>query len=746
MRGAAALCALALAATLRAAGDSADFLLTPYRLRDGAVAANPSTSTITFGGPSDFVADRDGWAVFGERAYARPSGVALRKEGAGTLRKAFAPAERVAYVEVVCGTAATGARGKEASLSLRLADDVPAQTLAFVTPETEDGRTTVTFRLDPAAEADYLELASGPDCGVIFEVARVRWAEAPPPLAAAWAVPEAVTAGETFLCALNALSGGSGAYLRATWRFDGEERTLTGEALLDAVAFQAPTADGTHTVSLEVEDSSGATFAQEIPVRVRPFAPPRAVAADAITRTGFRLTWEAPAPGLTPEAYEVSVRDVLDGSAASADFAPLWASAGEGVWETVDPLGLDAATEGLACEGCVIETPEGWEGTLSVRTDGAAAWQTLLGIGGAHLRFDVEAGRGRTLQVRAEAEAPPAALTLRLTRSGRYAEARLPTKGQARVWSAEGLPPGREVRVSLGAAYRLDDGRAVTIYADELAVALAPIPPLGLANEPRWESLYLTWPAGAAADGLTATLTFRATCGLPQTLPPGLYLTRAYLSGGEVPAGKAIVLTNTTDRDIVLDGTAYTFEAWRAGAAEPKVWDFHLLDEADERICPTVPARGELVLAHSRYLPLEVRPGVGTFGGAALNFTEDYTLTLLRDGVPVNALTPVRNAIVRLPADSLEGAVSHPLQAGLATLPALYDPWVDFSETRTLEAVTLTPDSAYYGYGNILSRRPKEATRIWAEAVVRQGEGRSETVSAVIWEESPRRGFRLRLR
>ena len=751
-------CALLGAASLRADGDSGDFLLTPMRLKDKEIVANDPTATITFGGDSDIITERGGWYCLGKAGYARLYGVGMRKNGEGTLRKDLDPAERVAYVEVVVGAASASNRGKEAALTLQLADDEPAQTLTFATPGEEGAQTTLAFRFDPAVEADYLALRSGPECGVIFEVARVAWAGASPGLAATWTVPGEVEAGADFLCSVNAITGGSGAYARVTWRFQGVTQTLLAAEgdLFAPVTFQAPAQDGDFTVTLEVEDSAGALLTQEIPVRVRPFSPPRNVAAEAVSRTGFRLTWEAPATGLTPEAYDIRVLDALHGESATVTLAPIWARESEGLWETVDPIALDAWAQGLECKACTLGTPAGWEGSLQVRTDSDGDWRSLLGLGDLHASFDLPAGAGRTLRVRAKGEEPPPRLTLSFQRRGEYLDVSLPTEGALRAYDVAGLPPGHTVRVELAARYRLNDGSLLTVSADPLSVALGAVPPLGLKADPSWETLALTWPEGAAEDGLTATLTFRAECPVAQTLPPGLYLTRVYLTGKtdaepDLSAGKAVVLSNTSDQDIPLNGEADNYALVIEKDGEQTGWDFHLSGEEGEWVYPlVVPAHGELVIAHTKYPPLEMREGVVSYGGNALNFTDAHTVWLQHAGAIVNTLTPVKNAVVRLRADSLDDTLRAPLHAGLDTLPALYDPWATFTETRTLDSRTVTPDSPTYGYGNILAARPPEATRLWVEAVVHEGSGRSEATSATLWEAEPetegRRGFRLILR
>lgn len=757
----AAIGAFGWALALCAAGDSADFLLTPEKISGGEIVPNTGKG-IKLGSASDPKREaRDGWYGVDGTSYcmARAGGVGLRKNGGSTLRKDFAEPERVAYVAVTCRTQSKSNLGKEASLSLRLADDEPAQTQTFETPAAVEASVTVTFRFDPAVEADCLALSSGADCGVIFEVARVIWEAEAPELAATFSVPEDVLAGETFLCALATLEGGAGEYARVTWRFEGQERTLlaaAGDDLMEAVAFTAPYTDGDTSVTVEVEDAAGTVKTWACPLHITPYAPPRDVTVRDVTRTGFRLTWEMPATGLTPVAYTIRVIDELYGTTGEALAAPAWLQEAETRWVVGEVWDLSAAAAGMACATCFLETDPAWKGVLSVRLAGEADWKPLVNIGGMHLGFDLPAAERVALELRAEGEEPPAWVRAQLPRVGNvYCDVALPTDAQRRDYTVTGLPPGRTVVVTLGAQCELNDGRRVTSNADAIAVTLEALPTLGLSADTRFEQVYFQWPEGAAEAGHTATVSFHAEVALPQATPPGLYLTRVYLTDKSAGGtGKAIALTNTTDATISLDGNRYTLLATNTESAKTSEWDFHLTDdETGDWVYPiTVPARGEVVIAHTRYQPLEMRAGVYLYGGPALNFTPAYTLTLLRDGAPVNSLAPVQNAIVRQPGDDLAAApVATPVLSGMTTLSMLYDPWTRFTETRQLQARIYTPDDSYEGYGNLLDILPADATRLWVRAILHDGGADSAAATLTLWEKQPlvrdeRPGFRLILR
>ena len=765
--------ALAGAALCRASGDSGDLLATPF-LKDGS--PNRDAATIQLGKGSDpkTAAERDGWhSAAGGTCYARKTGVALGRKGGGILRRDLPEPERVGAVTVTCGAETESHRDQEATLVLALDETGEAWTRTFRTPAEAAGETEVSFILDPTVEATKIELRSGPDCGTIFEVRRVRWDAAPPPITPDADVPGIVAANETFTCSLVGATGGTGRYVRAEWAFQGETRvaeaapdaegTLDLAALKCPVSFTAPRYVGDYPLTLTVTDDAGAVGERVYVIRVSEFAPPTAITVSAITRTGFAVSWEAGRTGLAPIRTDLAVRDVRDARPVSAEIALTdWTQEDDARWALAGPIDLMPWTEGVAlAAGAVLEIP-GWGGSAEYAL-GDGAWRPLLTLGGGLFGgLSVRAGEtALRLRVAAdEAAGPPTLARLSATLSAPLATVTHSADGQRRDHTFAGLPAAATLSLQISLVYRDSEGTLVAVAADPVEVRLLPVPPIAgwrLAEASR--ILTLTWPEGARADGLTVALDFRAECDVAHDLPPGLYLTRVchHAANASRGTGKAIALTNTSDAPIALDGNTYSLLLTRASGTQA-TWDFHLLADDGDWVYPlVVPAHGERVLANRSSPILDLREeAVPCPSVPPLNFAAGATLTLLRDGAPVtvggaeNAIVAAGNAVSRLPADALAAPLTLAIADAATTLPALYAPWVAFRETRTLSSQTLpSPDASRVRYGEILDALPASARRAWVEVTVLQGDARSEPVVIDLWarpDAAPRPGFRLRLR
>lgn len=727
------LLGLLLAPFLRADGDTGALLATPERLKGGELVPNAASSTIRLGSESDpLTGKRDGWsALNGAFCYARATGVGLRAEGQSVLWRPFEEPETVSTVTVVCGAESNGSRGEPLALTLSLGDrEIATQT--FTIEEAGEAR-TVTFTF-PATEATDLRLSNAGE--KVFEVQRVSWYADLPPIEATIAVGGA-TVGDILTCSVSACTGGSGEYVRALWTFNGLSSAPVTD-LQTVVSFPCPARDGTYELTLEVVDTLGnsRTFTRD--VRVYGFTPP-APTVSAVTRTGFTLTWDRPASGVTPEAFSVSVSR---SGRLDVTLTPGWIRSGK-AWLT-PPLTLDDALDGLDADLILLTIPADWQGALKVLVGDAPAWRTLFNVTpGLFSGFSLSPGQ--TFRLRAEGDAPPDALAFTAATGRTFWKREVPADGHRAEATVDGLPPGATVRVAVSARFRDADGILIAGDCPSFDVELLPIPRPVAALDGAGR-IHFDWDALGLAPGETLALSLSLFAEVPAqaALPPGLYLTRILLTQSK--AAKAIALTNTSPADIPLDG-AYTLTYGKYD------WDFYVKDAAGKDVHSlVVPAHGDLVIVSNQYRPADLREDVAFGTANALRYMKDAgPVTLLRDGAPVNALLPVMDAVVRLPADSLSGAAATPAAQDDPALDALYDPWPQPTPvTERLYARTLAPGTDTFTPGPYLSKRPAAATRVWAELRTLLDGGASEPLLIDLWARetlsAPKPGFRLRLR
>lgn len=731
---------LSLAPLLHADGDSGELLATPERYKDGELVPNTASATIRLGSGSDpLVGKRDGWAALGGAyCYARLTGVGLRGNGKSVLCRPFEEPETVSYVSVVCGAESKSSIGEPLALTLSLGTrEVETQYFTL----TEAGETqTLTFAFKPI-EASDLRLSNDGD--KTFEVRRVSWYADLPPITVDVAItPSTVdgiiqcSVGGTIRCSVTSCTGGSGTYVRARWIFNGATSSAI-ENLQSIATFTVPDREDTYPLSLEIVDDQGNSKTFSYTVNVVADATASHPAVTNITRTGFTLSWDRPTSGLTPE--EFAVRVTRSGK-LDVTLTPEWSAAGTG-WRT-DAFLLDDALDGLDAQTVCVVVPKTWAGNLKYSVNNAP-WKDLeRPMEGFFFGFNLSPKQ--TISFFTEADEPPASLKLSATLSHTYADKKIPLEGQKLIYPFTDLPAGKTFDVSITSYTRQNDGTLTTKSID-LPVTLLPIPrpaaTLDGANR-----IHFNWDDLDFNEDETPTISLRLFAEVPAEtiLAPGLYLTRVLLTQDK--AAKAIALTNTSDSPISLDGKDYILIYGKYS------WDFYINDEDGKKAYPlVVPAHDDLIIVANQYRPTDLREGVAfATANAIRNMKDAGPVTLLRDGTLINSITPVMDAVVRLPADSLTGATTTPAAQADATIDALYDPWPQAVPTATaFYEGTYTSDNIYLSLSALPVTRPEGATRVWAELRTCLDGAESEPQILELWavpSGTPRPGFRLRLR
>ena len=575
--------ALGLAALARASGDTGALLATPNKLDLGGLAPNEAASSIRLGGDKDpYTANRPQWHSLDDAhyCYARRDGVGLRTEGKSVLVGELGLPEQIAYVAVTCGVASASNVGKALALTLTAGSTVSSK------PFTVDelGRTrTVIFTFSPKVEADELHLSNAGEA--IFEVHRVEWRATVPSIAPDVSFYREVSPGETLFCTVDDCTGGSGDYAVA-WAFNGERRAPTDD-FRTLVRFVAPSAPGDYPLTLTVQDTLGNRFTQTYEVRVRSFNPARELGVSAVTRTGFSLTWERPLGVLTAEDFAVTVEDAAGGD-YSATFRPTWTRQGSAwVSDPIDPAG---EAGGGALSDLVVNVAGIGLGDYLEACPESGAWAPLSGAGGIFFGLALAPGEG--FRLRTDAAEPPVSVTLRGTRADILWERVVKAMGQRLEAEVTGLPAGREVAVSVRARFRRDDRSLVAGAPLSARVSLLPVPIPKATHG--GGAIVFDWAAygDTLAENPAIRLDFYAETPAEGGSEPGLYLTRAFLTGNagkgglKLSAAKAVALTNTTGRDIALDGGNYSLRLTSASTGKHSFWDFSLKDDAGEKTYP----------------------------------------------------------------------------------------------------------------------------------------------------------------
>ena len=754
------------AVILRADGDSQDFLLTPTKYDDSTVppteVENDNGATFGFSSPLCVKRpeSRDGWGDGGEdRCYAKRDGVGLRKNRASALLKTFDQPDFITYVAVtVAVTTDTAANDKSLTLELAVRDDLAPVSQAFSFKGIgKDVPMTLIFTFEEGVNAEYLRLQNA-DEGNLFIVSRVVWKWRPPGIQATLSVPDTVRVGMPVRCSLAELSGGSGTYSRATFTF--ADQTITQEPVTPglSVSFLAPELDGYYPLSVTVWDDLGASGTFTETIHVLPYSPPRNLRVTDVTRTGFTLEWDI--VGVSPTEYRISAAGVPASETVSPRWRPEWTERGEACFVTREPLKLATWMQGAKASG-FLQAGD-WNGGLEVSFDGVT-WKPLHRFGDLYLSLSVPASESQEMWVRATGEMAPPTLTPVLTVRRVYQQIIKEADGQRRTATFEGLPPGSTMQTVVSLCYLTGAGEELLVDSEPLTVELEPIPPFTSAM---WADgvLTLTWPDDPQA--VAGEFVVYAEREVPHTLPPGLYLTRTCFTAskdteGETSgfsAGKGFVLTNTTAEPIHLDGKNYSLKYAKEGDSTRHWYFTHAVKDPETGEVETthpfvVPAKGELFFSHSSYAIPEVREGV--VSASIPNFTPEYTLTLLHNAEPVNAMGCATNAVCRLEEDCLDRVVTTPLFAGALDMSPFYDAWTHFSDVEYHRTLGLSKTSGnltqMYLDPKTLVQDMEGICRIWAECVILDGPFRSEPLTVELWRAEsvpPRKGhgFRLRLR
>lgn len=719
-----------------------------------------------FSGASDSASGKDwtgqdGWTnAFNKACRARITGVAIAppKATGGQSGMKYAweagDSETIAQITVTCiaSTDAASKASKTHTLGVSLNGAEPLTAGLCFDGELNTPR-DLTFRLEAPATVSTLTITNETASGsTLFEVCAVSWQAAFPGIEATFVAPGKVTISSSLSVSLQTLTGGSGSYTDIVFSFNGETARVEGT---EVVTFQAPDRDGIFPLTLTVTDSFGETavFTQEI--AVVPRTGPTGLTASEITRRSFTLSWDRPV-GSGVTSYIVRV-DPVSSSKQSEALSPVWKTTAAG-WEMESPFNLAPLVTGLPVASIYLILDQ-WSGSpLHYSFDGGETWGTLSSaVASRWILADVPTDVS-SLLLRTPAAEPPETVTPVISFRN-IAEQELDAAGLERTLTFSDLPAGSSLQVTVTAVYQKNGGTTTDVGSDPLQVDLLPIPPFAsVVTESSFRVLTLAWPTGdweltgncliagtriPAAD-LTDDLCLSRVC-----------FTRNTAACNALSAGKAIAISNLSSRPVALDGS-FTCTITKAAedGGEPTVytWDFAVESDEGVRSYPyVVPAGGELLFRAAAYGLPDLREGVIPVSTAMLkNLTDNYTVTLLKNGTVCNTLIPRENAVVRLSETSLEEMEVFAITNEMQTLDAFYTPWGTSIETEILDIRTFTSGTGYaqFSYAAYLQDAARWRT-ISAICYLTDAFSRSEETVVTLYEtpaESEAPGYRLLLR
>ncbi len=593
----------------------------------------------------------------------------------------------------------------------------------------------------------------------LIDIQTIAYRTAYAPISVSSAVPTSVNRGDTFYCALEEITGGTYDYVAALWSFNGEAQYPDSNNLFETVAFTAPMEDGIYTIKLDVEDSAGTVATFSYPLEVRPYARAINLSASQISKSGFELAWKLPG-GASPEYFRVNIKPQDFEGTRTLTFTPTWHTV-EGettTWELDNPLPLQSLRDGTEVLNAYLTTEE-WEGDAFYQLADSTTWTDTIVSGKIIFLPTTDSD----VNLRLVTETPPESFTLTITLSPWVVNMTVETGSGERSTSIDGLTAGSTYEVYVTTVYKRDDGTPASYQSSPLTVTTEAIPTFKSyslsTSSPR---ITLTWPDDAA--DLPAQLTFWAEMKKTADLPPGLYLSRVYLTGDDgdvhLDRTKALVLTNTSDAPIALDGS-YILRATRertaaeiaAGKTSPVLakWDFSLKVEGKATYPYTIPAKSELLIFAQRYTypdPLPTQPrAITTTAAAVANLTPDYTLTLCHEDLDIHTLTPTLNAVVRLVSDNLNSTETTTVSAD-DTLPSeLLASWVIPNETQCCASRVVYPynKQARITYSTWM---PSETSllRFWMEGYLFDETGSSQVLTVPLYTRPNAAGYRFRIR
>lgn len=757
--------ALALLATL---------CLLPLSLRAGETVvsfANAGTSNI-----GSSWAGTNNWAnLTAKPAKARINGIGLAPAassgGQSGMVATFDPPEEMVSLAVTCMASGTTVAKATHLLGVRLnGGELLTAELAF--PDSAVGTpVTLTFPFTEKQRVTTLALTNetAKNSG-LFEVNAVSWQSDFAPITANYTCKRACNVGDTLYVALSGCTGGSGVYTRFRWRFNGQEQVTEDYAA--SCRFTAPMEEGTLPLELEVTDSLGtvATFSWDI--TVRPYISATNLTCSNLTYTGMTVSWEQPLPYAVND-YLVRISHAFSRNIEQM-FTPTWVREGN-AWQLAEPIDLTDVIDGRDFSAYLV--PFYWQGDgFEVSTDGGTTWCATSCLPSTPPRYLLcraleDGSRANTfpptlasILLRTTAETPPDFFRLHVNLSTSLIAAKsLPAESNAlEVTFHENedddlLPAGKPLSVVVLTHYLTDSGKILAKQSSTLKVTLPEVPPMASA-ERLGDCLCLTWPEEAPNLAAEVDITERSLT--PTDGLPNLALTRLYFTGNatseggeELPAGKAIVLTNTTSRPIALDGS-YTFTITKAETSTAYTWDFSLTEtnEAGEKIKTypyTVPAGGEVLFYASAYnAPTNSETFEHVFGAstsALRNLNTSYTATFAHNGETIATFTPQFNTILRLRPNDPSTQSAYPVTATDITHPALYIPWHTlYQDTPRLTTSVTGPNTNLFLSG--LLADPGDAQSIRATIRLRDGNSYSSPLTLTLWErETPKAGFRFLL-
>ena len=713
-----------------------------------------------------------------KKAKARINGIGLAPPsssngGQSGMKATFDPPESMVSLAVTCMASGTTAAKAKHLLGVRL-NGGELLTAEFAFPESAvDTPVTLTFSFAEKQAVETLAITNETAKGSnLFEVNAVSWQSDFAPITANYTCKRTCNVGETFYVALSGCTGGSGVYTRFRWRFNGQEQVTEDYAA--SCRFTAPMEEGTLPLELEVTDSLGtvATFSWDI--TVRPYIKAANLTCSNLSRTGMTVSWEQPLPYAVTD-YLVRVSYASSRSIEQM-FTPTWVREGN-AWQLAEPIDLTDIIDGRDFTAYLV--PFYWQGDgFEVSTDGGTTWCATTCFSFTtprHLFYRALENGSRTttfppthasILLRTTAETPPDFFRLYVNLpTSLIASKVLPAESNALEVTFHDsedddlLPAGKPLSVVVLTRYLTDSGTFISKQSPTLQVTLPEVPPMAAA-ERFGNFLCLTWPKDATT--LPAKVTFFKRAPKPTDGLPALALSRLYFTGNatseggeQLPAGKAIVLTNTTGRPIALDGS-YTFTITKAETSTAYTWDFSLTEtnEAGEKIKTypyTVPAGGEVLFYASAYdAPIDSETFEHAFGvsaSALRNLNTTYTATFARNGEAIASFTPQFNTILRLRPNDPTTQTAYPVTSSDPTHPALYLPWF----TRYAESVlrqtfvNASGSSALLAIASLLAD-PGDAEAIWATIRLREGNSYSTPLTLTLWErETPKAGLRFLL-
>lgn len=600
---------------------------------------------------------------------------------------------------------------------------------------------TIVFTFDEAVFASSIVITNETDQAnnsSLFEINAVEWQSEYSEIKASFSAPSAITINSPITVELHSISGGSGVYTESYFTFNGEDVFV--EAGIGTITFNSPQESGVYPLKLTITDGNKepSTFTRKI--RVTPYVAPVNLTTSDITRNSFLLAWDQPL-STSIVSYKAQVSPCPD-SSHSSDLSPTWKPVGNEL-QIETPIDLSEHIRSFTLKQFYVKAPN-WSGDLYLSSDGGENWEKASFYADSWLfsEFPTDA---TALLLKTTASTPPT--TIRFIMSFQIvAEKIFPATGDNHLLSITDLPPGETYSVIVSANYARSEGDPIPHKSDPIVVQLLPIPTFAAVSvSPTYGTITLTWPEDD--QDLKGCCQFFGTQFTPGNLAPGLYLTRVYLTSS--PAGKAIAITNTSQNDIQLDGS-YIYSITKTSTGTTTSWDFGVEDEDKTITYPyTVPAGGELIFYSSAYPPAEIQAGAIPVNKNVLkNFTADYTLSLKKGSNLSYSLTPVKNAIVRLKADSTTETETHEITSTSSPLDALYTPWVELYKTIPLGETTFESVNGQRQFGytryitNIENLQSAEV-----HCFLQDGASRSEKIILPIYKAATttKPGFLLRL-